>query len=354
MKSLLALALTGLVVALASADAASQSCGTGQTLLKNDILPDIPSGKFRYGVVPGLCKNEAAMSYFKYGTPCNVTTVSVLFGHAQGTNGAKAVVDVEIYDGATFGAGGKVTLGTRLFKLSSGGSNLQIASNGINEFTLPKPVFVPGGNPVIAFRMILNTSSGSCSTGYAANFSVDADGKCTPGKNILDTTNPGWGIFDPAVFRVPPLLFPFCPLYFNGSWVIRACVQPVVSVNWTGNATPGGVISFTFNAPGQSNNGYFLLISGGIANGWKSPWGNLPLDNDFVFNCFLGDCASILVNRVGTINSSGRGFGGMLIPNAPILKNSGFKLYAGFVTFKNPNIFPWVSVSAPSRVITIN
>ena len=294
------------------------------------------------------------MSVFSAGGPVKVHKVSILFGHRLGTPGVKAVVDVEIYDGATFLPGGKVTLGARLFKLSNASTNLQIQTNGINEFKLPSPVSVPSGRPVIGFRMIQTLAGGSCAQGYDANFSVDAAGTCRPGINILDAPGPGqFGLVDPAVFRVGGLI-PLCPGIFSGSWVIRACVKPEVSTNWTGNPSPGGVLSFTFNAPGQAGNGYYAMVSGGIGTGFQTPWGFLPLDQDPIFDCFLGPCSIFLIGRSGTIGANGQGFGGMSIPNHPSLKNSGLKLYVGFVTYVKPNFVPWVTVSAPSRVITIN
>lgn len=331
---------------------AAQACGKGETLLKNDALPAVPSGSYTFGIVPGLCIGEAAMSVFNAGGPCKVKAVSVFYGHKFGTNGVKAAVDVEIYDGVTFAANGNATLGKQLFKLSSGSTNLQIQSTGLNTYTLPKPVSVPSGRPVIGFRMITTLSGGSCSAGYDTNFCVDAVNTCTKGINILDAPTQ-FGPVDPAVYKFGGLI-PLCPTYIRGSWIIRACVEPDVSVSWTGNATPGGVLSFTFNAPGQGGNNYYLVLSGGIKTGWQSPWGKLPLDRDPIFDCFLAACSSTLIGRTGTFNSSGKAFGGMLIPNAPILKNSGLTLYACFVTFKAPNFAPWISVSSVSRPIVIN
>lgn len=342
----------GLFVSLLAVDASAQTCGAGQILLKNDILPDNPSGRFLVGVVPGVCKNEAVMSAFDASGPCKVKSVSVMFGHRSGVSGAKAVVDLEIYDGATFQSSGRVVLGMLLFKTSrDAGLNLQIQSHALNTYTLPKDVLVPSGRPIIGYRMMLNTSGGSCAFGFNANFCVDAANNCKRGINILDAPSQ-FGLVDPAVWSVSGTRL--CPLYIRGSWIIRACVEPQVSLTWTGNPTPGGVVAFKFKAPGQSGNGYYALVSGGISTGWNSPWGRLPLDPDFIFNCFLSDCAALLINRVGVIGSSGESYGGMIIPNSPILKNSGLQLYANFVTFKPPNFAPFVSVSPPAKVITIN
>lgn len=343
-----------ITIALCSfvAEAKAQLCGTGEVLLKNDILPAVPGGAVKVGIVPGVCVNEAVMSSFNSFGACKVKSVSLMFGHKFGTGGIKAVVDLEIYDGATFQPSGRVVLGPLLFKSSRDASvNLQIQTHALNTYSLPKDVIVTSGNPIIGFRMLTTLSSGSCAFGYDANFCVDAANHCKTGINILDAPTQ-FGTVDPAVWSVSGVRL--CPVYIRGSWIIRACVEPQVSTTWTGNPTPGGVVSFRFRAPGEGGNGYYALVSGGVGTGWNSPWGRLPLDPDPIFNCFLADCAALLINRVGLIGSNGEAYGGLIIPNSPILRNSGLKLYAGFVTFKPPNFAPWVSVSPPSRVITIN
>lgn len=164
--TLAALVLTSILVPAAPA----QNCGAGNILLKNDILPDLPSGSTTVGIVPGLCDGEAAMSVFQTGGPASVNSVAVMFGAAAGTNGVQAVVDLEIYDGITAAAGGRWVLGPRVFRLSDLGSNLQIQSHGINTYTLPSPVRCTSGQCVVGWRMVLNTASGSCALGYTANF----------------------------------------------------------------------------------------------------------------------------------------------------------------------------------------
>jgi hypothetical protein len=230
----------------------AQNCGANSTLLKNDILPDNPSGALQVAVVPGLCVGEAAMSVFDAGGPVTVESVSIAFVNRFATNGIQAVVDVEIYDGATLNSAGRYTLGPQLFKLSSGSSNLQIRSSGINEYRLPVPVRVPSGKPVIGFRMLQTLAGGSCLLGYDTNFATDAQYTKTPGRNILDAT--GHGPIDPTLYM--GFGVPLYPIYFRGDWVIRACVKTETSVTWTGNATPGGFLSLTYNAPGQSGDQY--------------------------------------------------------------------------------------------------
>jgi hypothetical protein len=341
-----------LVLALATAlalPAAAQTCNPGSRLFKNDILPDNPSGSLQFGIVPGVCENEAVMSVLNVGGPSKITAVSVLFGHRFGTNGVAAVVDVEIYDGATVAGNGRWTLGPRVFRLSDGSTNLQIQSTAINTFTLPTPVRVTSGKAVIGFRMLLTTAGGSCATGYDANFAVDAENTCRPGINVLDAI--GHGPVDPVTYM--GFGVPLCPLYIRGSWVIRACVEPEVSVTWTGNPTPGGVISLTYIAPNQGGDNYVAFVSGGIATGFPTPWGRLPLDPDPLFNCFLANCRALMINPQGRIGASGQAFGGMLIPNLSILVGSNLHLYVAFITYET-DFFQWKTISAPSLPIIIN
>jgi len=323
-------------------------CGQGLKQLKNDALPAALGTLTKVAVVPGLCVNEAAMSVFNAGGPVDVHEVGIVFAHQTATNGIKALVDVEIYDGATVDAAGKYKLGPLLFKLSKTTSqNLQIQSTGYNTYKLKTPVTVPTGQPVIGFRMLMNLASGSCATGYQANFATDNQFTCTPGINILDALK--HGPVDPCTYK--GFGVPLYPLYFRGSWIIRACVKPKVSTVWTGNATPGGFVSFKFLAPGQAGDQYFAMMSGGIKTGLTTPWGKLPLDADPIFLCFLSDCRSALLGNSGTFNSKGEAFGALSIPNLSSLK--GLDLYAGFFTYKAPNFFAWKSISTASSLIPI-
>lgn len=329
---------------------AAQQCVGNARLLKNDVLPASPGGSIStVAIVPGLCEGEAAMSVFDAGGAVSVKSVAVAFVHRLATNGVQAVVDLEIYDGASVGANGKYALGPLLFKLSNASSNLQIQSTGLNSYTLPKPVLVPSGKPVIGFRMIKTLAGGSCQLGYDANFCTDNQWSCAPGRNILDAS--GHGPVDPCTYT--GFGVPLYPIYFRGDWVIRACVEPEVSASWTGNATPGGFVSLQFHAPGQAGDSYLAFVSGGIRTGFPTPWGLLPLDPDPIFVCFLGDCRAALFGGAGTFNAQDKAFGAIAIPNLASLKNSGLTLHAGFVTFQAPSFVPWKSISAPSPPIVI-
>lgn len=336
-----------LFTALVSVPSASSQC----RLLKNDTLPDVISGSNTFAIVPGLCNNEAAMSVFDAGGAVRVREAGVVFAHRAATNGTRMIADLEIYDGATLAADGKWTLGPLVYKYSTVNSgNLQLTTTNYNSHTLATPVRVSSGRVVIAWRVLQNFASGSCQLGYSANFATDNAQSCTRGKNIIDAI--GHGPIDPTIYRGFPL--PLCPVFFRGSWVIRACVEPEVSVSWTGNATPGGFISLKFLAPGQAGDQWLGLVSSGTQTGFNTPWGKVPLDVDPTFQCFLGGCRGIFLGNAGTFNANGEGFGTLAIPNLASLRNSGFPLYVGFVTFRAPNFTPWKSISSPSPKIEIN
>ncbi|MGE3174966.1 MAG: hypothetical protein AB7O97_20225 [Planctomycetota bacterium] len=343
----LALALATLPCAIAAA----QQCPPGDLLLKNDQLPPLPSGTPTVAIVPGLCDGEAAMAVLTTPGPVDVSEVSVMFGAQFGTSGVIAAVDVEIYDGATVNGLGQWTLGPRVFQLSSGGSNLQIQSHAINTFALPSPVTCSSGKVVVGWRMVLNASSGNCLFGYTANFCTDFGSSCTPGRNVLDAL--GHGPVDPVTYT--GFGQPLCPSFFRGDWIIRACVTPSVSVQWTGNPTPGGAVLLNLLAPGHAGETYLTMLSLGTL-GWTTPFGVIPLNNDFVLQCTIDPACwpALLINNIGTLNGSAQATTVFLIPNFPFLQGSGLPIYAAFITSQSPTGTPFSAVSAPSPAIVIN
>ncbi|MAE75843.1 MAG: hypothetical protein CMJ85_03115 [Planctomycetes bacterium] len=334
---------------LAAAPSLAGQCASGSVLLKNDILPDKLGGKYTFAIVPGLCEKEAAMSVFQVGGPVNVNEVGILFAHKFATNGIKMIADVEIYDGATVSAAGKWTLGPRVFRLSDHSTTVQLTTTAYNTLKLPKKVLVKSGTVVVGFRVLQTFAGGSCQFGYDANLAVDYANTCKPGINIIDAI--GHGPIDPMTYRgFGPVL---CPIYFRGSWVLRACVEPLVSVTWSGNATPGGFVSLKYIAPGQQGDWYFGMISGSTKVGFQTPYGKIPLDPDFLFSCFLTDCRPIWLGSIGTFNANGEAFGTLAIPNLAWLRNSNLTMYVGFFTFAIPNLTPFKSISTPSLPIII-
>ena len=100
---------------------------------------------------------------------------------------------------------------------------------------------------------------------------------------------------------------------------------------------------------------YLVLGSAGISTGFTTPWGHVPLDNDWFFQCMLADCRSaMLLNGFGALDMAGNGFSALLIPNLPILVNSGFTIYMGYATWPMPPTSPFSAVSPPSAPIVIN
>ncbi len=258
--------LVAALVALAPAFAAGQLCN--DNFWKNDSLPDNPMGAITVSVIPGLCEGEAAAQVFQLGGagPQQIEKVSVGFGSGGGVNGNIAVVNVEIYDGITWNAG-VPTLGTKVFDFEDDvGGNIQLTSTGINEFDLSNENIVVGQGTdafVVAWRMLINFN-GTCAAGFSSNFFTDNAGLfgcTTPSQeSLIDIAGQGWSDASTVVVSG----FPLCPLFFNGSWVIRACTSDVVGgtgqfVN-LGNALTGNFAP-TLNGSGSLAGGASFTLS---------------------------------------------------------------------------------------------
>lgn len=215
------------------------------------------------------------------------------------------------------------------------------------------------GKLVVGWRMLLNTGAGSCAFGYLNNFCVDNSGLCTPGKSVIDALAPISGPVDPASFNFSAIGWPG-PLcgspYWSGNWIIRACVTPDVSVNWTGNPTPGGAVLLNLIAPGHASEYYVTMLSMNTTPPTVTPWGTIPLAGDFLFGCSLDpSCWPILmVNSNGTLNANAQATTVVLIPNFSFLINSGLAFRAAFVTSLSSTWTPFSAISAPSTPIVIN
>jgi len=347
------LAINALFIATPSL---AQACAAGDVLLKNDILPGVVAGPATVAIVPGLCDNEAAMAVLDTG-PCTVRSVSAMFGQSQGTNGVTALCDVEIYDGATLQANGRYVLGPMVYQLSAGGSNAQVQTHAINELAIPGNVRITSGKLVVGWRMLLNTSTGSCLFGYTSNFCTDFSGQCFPGRNIIDAVAPISGPVDPMTFAFPGLGTPICGTpYWNGDWIIRACVTPDLGITVSGNPTPGGAVLLDLMAPGHAGEFYVTMLSLGTQPGFSTPWGLIPLNPDFLLECTLNPSCwgQIMANNVGNLNGNAQATAVMLIPNLPLLQNSGLTIYSGFFTSMSPTWTPFSAVSPPSAPIVIN
>ncbi len=330
----------------------AQTCSASGQLLKNDRHPANLPASVQIAIVPGLCNNEAAMSIFTVSGAVRITDVAILYAHQASQNGIQATVDVEIYDGATALLNGKYTLGPQVFKLSSVAAPLTVQSTGMNTFTLPFPVRIASGKAVVGFRMLQNRAPGSCAAGYSANFVTDAGPGCPLGINVLDAI--GHGPVDPN--RYTGFGVPLCSgfiKYFTGRWMIRACAEPEASVTWTGQPTPGGVVSLQFNAPGQAGYDYVAFLSEATQPTLPTPWGTIQLAGTPTFFCFLGPCRALLFGGEGQLGPTGVATGQLFIPNLPILVGSGLTFYAAVVTLQLPS-YNFLGASPPSAPIVIN
>lgn len=345
-----------LLAALLAGPCTAQICSAGDVLLKNDILPAAPGGAAAVAVVPGLCEGEAAMAVLATG-PCTVRSVSVMFGSALGTGGVTAAVDVELYDGATLDpVTGVYTLGPQVFRLSQFGNNAQIQTHALNQVPIPGNVRVTSGQLVVGWRMVATLAAGSCAFGYTSNFCTDFSGGCVPGRNVIDALSPIGAPVDPATYRFPPLGTPLCGTpFWSGDWIIRACVTPDIGITWSGNPTPGGAVLLNLNAPGHAGEYYVTMLSLGTS-GLTTPWGVLPVTGDFLFECSLTPSCwpAILANNTGTLSLSAQATAVLLIPNLPLLQNSGLAVYSSFFTSLTPGWIPFSGISAPSLPIVIN
>ena len=281
-----------------------------------------------------------------------VNKVSVMFGHVAGVGGATAVVDVEIYDGATFNAGGTVTLGNLLYVHSQAtNTSIQISTHAINELDVSNQNIVSTtGTVVVGWRMEINSANGNCAGGYSANFATDNSspacfGACPRGNNILDErTN---GPVDPAAFALMGV--PLCSCFYAGNWIIRACVEPQTSIQVSGTPSPGFLLNYNLIAPNDPGGSYFVALSSSATTGFPLPNGlQFPLDPDLTFQCFLSSCRGLLVNGFGNLNAQGRAGGALIIPNDPVLVNSCFPLYFAFFTGAPGNITQIMNVSPAS------
>ncbi|MEM7198624.1 MAG: hypothetical protein AAF628_00035 [Planctomycetota bacterium] len=333
LQTLTRFVLAGAMLSLAAA-APAQTCSAGGQLLKNDQYPAQLGGALPFAIVPGLCDGEAAMSIFNAGAPTNLTHVGIVYAEASGGSSASALIDIEIYDGATAFGGGRYNLGRQLFQWSAATTTAPTArSTALNWFELPFTVRVPSGQPVVGFRMVQNQAPGSCFLGYSANFATDSAATCVNGINVLDAT--GHGPVDPN--RYLGFGLPLCPTFFRGSWMIRACGRPDPSVTWTGTPSPGNTISLQFDAPGQGFYDYLAFVSE-LPGTTPTPWGTINLASTPFFFCMLGPCRAILSGGEGQLSPAGTASGSLLIPPLPTLVGSGIPLHAAFITMQLPDL----------------
>jgi hypothetical protein len=235
-----------LVCVLFCAASAAIAQGCPGTFWKRDTLPDVPTGLGGVSVIQGMCEGESAGVVFEM--PANMpvqrlTQVVAPWGAALGVAGFQAALDVEVYDGVSF-SGPIVNMGTRVFSLSQAAtSNMQVQSHALNSldtstFDILVGTAPPTGSPpvrrfAVCFRIDLNLHpTGTCATGYPANFFTDnsqqpsfpfvCNNVLTPQRtSVIEIQGQGWR--DASLATVSGISL--CPLYYSGIWCIRACSE---------------------------------------------------------------------------------------------------------------------------------
>lgn len=309
--------LAATLVAALAHTAYSQGCNTaGQIFLKNDNLADVP-GTATVSIIQGLCEGEAMGCVFDvsnqttFSSEVKINMVAGAYINAASANGIAAVVNLKIFDGIAW-SGNIPTLGPQVFDFETdAGANIQFSSSGINTLDISNfNVTVTSGQLVVIWEMLINTSSGSCSSGYNTNFATDnvqpaCGAPCVPvRKNLIYIQ--GQGYRDPMTATVSG--FPLCSCYYAGNWIIRACVSAVgypqsyctgklnsancvASVGWTGSATLGGADNFHVTCSNVVFNKQGIMF-----------WGTNPAALPF-FNGYL--CVAQPVIRTPNQNSGG-------------------------------------------------
>jgi len=247
-----------LLLSLTSASALTgQGCTSG-TFWQRDSLPASPSSlPLSVSVIQGMCEGESAGVVFEMPATMSVqkiTKVVAPWGAAFGANGFQAALDVEVYDGVSF-SGQNVNMGQLVFSLTQNASqSMQVSSHALNELDTSPYNIIVGAQPAIGgvrrfaicFRMDLNFHpSGSCATGWPANFFTDNSQTptfpfaCNPNitptqTSIIQIIGQGWR--DAALASVSGIQL--CPIYYSGVWAIRCCSEDAFPATYS-NYGPG-------------------------------------------------------------------------------------------------------------------
>lgn len=321
------------VLVAALAPVAAQGCPGPGTFWKRDSLPIVPSGLTSVGVVAGMCEGESAGVVFEM--PANMAPQRVLqvvapWGHAFGTNGFTAALDLEVWDGVAF-SGAFVNMGTRVFSLSQNAtSNMQVSTHGLNtldtsQYNIVVGLAPPTGSPAVrrfavTFRCDLNALPDSCNGGNGhANFFTDATSQfgftcnytITPQRtSVIEILGQGWR--DAALATVNGIQL--CPIYYRGVFCVRCCTEDAFPAYYTGFATgcpsslpPAQLIPATLPRIGTT---LFVIVNHmpvnvglmltGMSN-TASPFGPLPFDATplGLTNCNLYVSPDFLTTLVG-------------------------------------------------------
>jgi hypothetical protein len=317
----------------------AQGCPTG-TFWKRDALPVAPTGLTAVSVIQGLCEGESAGVVFEM--PANmpvqrITQVIAPWGAALGVGGFQAALDVEVYDGVSF-SGAVANMGQLVFSLSAQATaNMQVQSHALNTLDTSTYNIIVGaapatGNPpvrrfAICFRVDLNLHpSGTCATGYPANFFTDnsqppsfpfaCNTITTPQRtSLIEIQGQGWR--DASLATVSGIQL--CPIYYAGVWCIRCCSQDAFPAYYNNFATgcPGtlGVSQLIPATLPRLGTTMFVIVNNLPANlglmltGFSnsaSPFGSLPANMTGVglTNCLLHVSPDVLTTLVGGGNTA--------------------------------------------------
>jgi len=245
--------LAAIAMVALSSIASAQGCTVANgTWWQRDQLAVVPQGLTGVSVIQGMCEGESAGVVFEL--PANMpvqrlTKVVAPWGAAFGAAGFNAALDLEVYDGVSFN-GQNVNMGQLVFSLTQqANQNLQAQSHGLNELDVTPYNIIVGGQPpvngvrrfAVCFRCDINFHpSGSCQTGWPANFFTDNSQQpsfpfvCNPNitptqTSIIQIAGQGWR--DAALAQVSGI--PLCPIYYSGVWAIRACSEDAFPASYT-------------------------------------------------------------------------------------------------------------------------
>lgn len=244
--------LAVLLALLPASSLTAQGCTSG-TFWQRDTLPAIPSSiPTGVSIIQGMCEGESAGVVFEMPANMPVQKISKVvapWGAAFGANGFLAALDFEVYDGVSF-SGQNVNMGQLVFSLTQNANqNMQVSSHALNELDTTVYNIVVGTQPpiggvrrfAICFRMDLNFHpTGSCATGWPANFFTDNSQpatfpfQCNPNitptqTSIIQILGQGWR--DAALAQVTGI--PLCPIYYAGVWAIRCCSEDAFPATYT-------------------------------------------------------------------------------------------------------------------------
>src|SRR5688572_26022574 len=202
---------------LSAGFARAQTCGASEVFLKNDVLPDVPSGPLAVAVIRGLCEGEAMGAVFdvsSIGSQVQLQNAAFGFFNVGGANGIQAALNLKVYDGISW-SGGIPTLGPEIFDWATvTGSSIAGTTHAINTLDVSgQNIVVSSGKLVVTWWSDFNPN-GDCTNGYTSNFGTDdGSGPCSavPQQNLLYVLGTGWR--DPSTYAIGP--FALCPQYYN-------------------------------------------------------------------------------------------------------------------------------------------